>query len=139
MHFTALLVAILPALALADTTTTCTSTVKKVKTVILSHVHPATSTLAHNTTTTTMSSTTATISSTLSMSRNITISSTGRSNSTSYMPTGGMTSTFTPPGTTTGPVVVPTPSQVPDNAAGALDATNVALAGLVGILAVAMM
>ncbi|KAG5983615.1 hypothetical protein E4U55_007715 [Claviceps digitariae] len=139
MHFTALVLAVLPALALADAnpapaSTSCT---KLVKTVMLSHAHSHTSSLAPTTTTTTtpMMTTSSIISSangTVTMSRN----------TTSCMPTGGMTSimtsTFTLPDAT-GPAHVPTNSKGPDNAAGALDATNVAFAGIVGMLAIAMM
>ncbi|OAQ67265.1 hypothetical protein VFPPC_14459 [Pochonia chlamydosporia 170] len=113
MHLTKLVFAVLPALALADTsavtsaaptsTTTCTSTTTLVKTITLSRAHTVTSTWGHN--------------------------------STTYMPTGGMTS-FTPPPATTAPA--PT-TKGPQNAAGALDATKIAFAGVAGMLVVALM
>lgn len=110
MQLTKILFAVLPALALADTsaepktTTTCTNTKTLVKTITLSHAKH-------------------------------TVTSTWGTNSTTYMPTGGMTS-FTPPPATTAPA--PT-TKGPDNAAGALDATKIAFAGVAGMLVVALM
>ncbi|KAG5926768.1 hypothetical protein E4U42_002962 [Claviceps africana] len=135
MHFTALVLAILPALSLADSDA---GNAKRIKTVKLSLVHPHTSTVAPVTTTTSPMTSTSTG---ISNSTSISISTSTRScNTTMYMPTGtgGMTSVTSSVPDTTTPAVVPTHSG-PGNAAGALDATNIAFAGLVGMLAAAMM
>ncbi|EFY91759.1 hypothetical protein MAC_02044 [Metarhizium acridum CQMa 102] len=108
MHLIKLVVAALPALALADTsaaptTYTYTNTMTLVKTITLAQVHTVTSTWA--------------------------------ANSTTYAPTGGMTS-FTPPAATTTPAPA---SKGPENAAGVLEATKIALAGVAGMFVVALM
>lgn len=116
MQFSKILFAILPALALAEdgqSTTTCTSSTTITKTMTLSEVHTVTSTLAHNTTT-----------------------------SAYTTPSVGTTSHFTSatvvPTTTGGEEQPPTVTDDP-NAAPALDATRVVLAGVLGMAAVAMM
>ncbi|POR30891.1 Uncharacterized protein TPAR_08877 [Tolypocladium paradoxum] len=115
MQLSTILLAALPALALAQgtatssaatlATTTCTSTTVLTKTLTLSQIQTVTFT---------------------------------RSNSTSVTPTVGTTSYFTTPSAvSTG---APSPSvKGPNSAACALDATKMALAGFVGMLAVAMM
>lgn len=126
MQLTTLILAVLPAMALADTssatgpapatgTVTSIFTTKLVKTVTLSHAHTVVTSVA----------------------------STWSHNSTTYMPTnhmptGGMTSVFTSPAVTTAPGPEPT-IKGPVNAASALDATKVALAGVAGMLAVVLM
>ncbi|GAB0138838.1 hypothetical protein EsDP_00007060 [Epichloe bromicola] len=123
MQLTTLILAVLPALAFADTssaigsapatgnvTSMFTITTKLVKTVTLSRAHTVVTS----------------------------VTSTWSHNSTTYMPTGGMTSVFTSPAVTTAPGPEPT-IKGPVNAAGALDATKVALAGVVGMLAVVLM
>lgn len=111
MQLIKLVVAALPALALADTsaapttTYTYTNTMTMVKTITLAQVHTVTSTWDTNST------------------------------STTFAPTGGMTS-FTPPAATTAPAPA---TKGPDNAAGVLDATKVAFAGVAGMLVVALM
>lgn len=121
MQLTTLILAVLPALALADTSSATGSapatgdvtsifTIKLVKTVTLSRAHTVVTSVA----------------------------STWSHNSTTYMPTGGMTSVFTSPAVTTAPGPEPTIKD-PVNAAGALDATKVALAGVVGMLAAVLM
>jgi hypothetical protein len=91
---------------------------------------------AHGTTscTTTLTST-ATLTKTITLSR-VTVTSTWGTNSTSYMPTGATTS-FIPTSAT--PTVVPATTSGLLNAAGALDATRVAFAGVAGMLVVALM
>ncbi|KAJ6446851.1 DHHC zinc finger membrane protein [Purpureocillium lavendulum] len=84
--------------------------------------------------TTTLTSTTV-LTKTLTLSKIHTVTA---SNTTTSATAVGTTSYFT------SPTVVPTtgapkPSVKPDNAAGALDATRVAMAGVVGMLAVALM
>lgn len=116
MQFSKIVFAILPALVLAEdgqSTTTCTSSTTITKTMTLSEVHTVTSTLAHNTTT-----------------------------SAHTTPSVGTTSHFTSatvvPTTTGGEEQPPTVTDDP-NAAPALDATRVVLAGVLGMAAVAMM
>ncbi|KAG6040815.1 hypothetical protein E4U41_006986 [Claviceps citrina] len=140
MKFTALALALVPALALADdgaahgpaaATSTGMATAKMIKTVMLARVHHTTSTLAQ--TTTTALNTTTTV-----MHSNTT---TALDSSMTSSTTSDLTSLFTPPGTTTDAAPAPTTSKKADDdsAAGALDATNVAFAGVLGMLAVALM
>ncbi|KAK2595204.1 hypothetical protein QQS21_007057 [Conoideocrella luteorostrata] len=121
MQLTKFVLAILPALALADTSSASASASSA----------PATTT----TCTSTMK-----LVKTVTLSQAHTVTSTLAQNTTSFMPTGGMTSVSTPPVVTTAPAPVPVPStKGPDNAAGTLDATRVALAGVAGMIVVAMM
>ncbi|OAA47118.1 hypothetical protein NOR_02754 [Metarhizium rileyi] len=109
-----IILAALPALALAESsgasnptaTVTMTDTTTVVKTITLSRAHTASSSWSANSTMTT------------------------------FKPTGGISSFTTPAVVTTAPV--PT-TKGPENAAGFLDATNVAFAGVAGMIVMALM
>ena len=117
MLFSKLLFAVLPALALAQeedgkSTTTCTSSTTITKTMSLSEVHTVTAT--HNNTTTSAST------------------------PTSVGTSSHFTSATVIPTSTDGGEEPPTVTEDP-NAAPALDATRVVLAGVLGVAAVALM
>ncbi|RFU72908.1 hypothetical protein TARUN_9352 [Trichoderma arundinaceum] len=121
MKFSMFAVAALPALAFAQSTTTETSTTILTKTVTLAKLHTVTSVTssAHNATTTAAATT-------ISSSHHVVGTA---ASSTGFKPT------VVP---TTG-APIPSATKGPQNAGVALEASKVALAGVVGMIVVAFM
>jgi hypothetical protein len=121
MKFSLFAVAALPALALAQSTTTETSTTVLTKTVTLAKLHTVTSVVSsHNATTTAAATTTPS-------SHHLVGTAVS---STAFKPTGGVSSTGAP---------IPSATKGPQNAGVALEASKVALAGVAGMIMVALM
>ncbi|PTB64771.1 hypothetical protein BBK36DRAFT_1160937 [Trichoderma citrinoviride] len=124
MKFSLFAIAALPALALAQSTTTETSTTVLTKTVTLKKVHTVTSiSSSHNATTTHAAATT---------SSHHHLVGTAVSSATYFQPTGVVSSTGAP-------VASATATKGPQNAGVALEASKVALAGVAGMIMVALM
>ncbi|KAK1244472.1 hypothetical protein MKX07_003271 [Trichoderma sp. CBMAI-0711] len=120
MKFSLFAVAALPALALAQSTTTETSTTVLTKTVTLKKVHTVTS---------------------VSSSLNATTTHAATISSHSLVGTGVTTTYYQPtaPPSTGAPVASATTTKGPQNAGVALEASKVALAGVAGMIVVALM
>ncbi|KAH0491805.1 hypothetical protein TgHK011_003213 [Trichoderma gracile] len=119
MKFSLFAVAALPALALAQSTTTETSTTVLTKTVTLQKVHTVTS-----------------------VSSSVNATATHVASISHHLVGTGVTTTYyqpTAPPSTGAPVASATATKGPQNAGVALEASKVALAGVAGMIVVALM
>ncbi|KAF4979972.1 hypothetical protein FZEAL_3926 [Fusarium zealandicum] len=144
MHFSKLILAVLPALALAEDTTTQTSTAVFTKTYYLSSVHTITAT-GFTTTTAVVELTTEVETSTMAET---TSSAIVKSETSSFIPVANSTTHHATPKSTiagTGSVVISAtggasePTQVIDNGGSAVAAGKLAVAGVVGMVVAAIL
>ncbi|RSM14637.1 hypothetical protein BHE90_008669 [Fusarium euwallaceae] len=141
MHFSKLILAVLPALALAEDTTTQTSTAVLTKTYFLSQIHTVTAT-GYSTEAqpeTTQAETTSEVETVAETTSTPVIESTSFVsvvNATSHEATPKSTIASTGSGTTGGSGK---PTEVPENAASVAQVGKMALAGVAGMVVVALL